>query len=511
MNRLVAGILAVLLHHIRGDESCWNPPYTEKVCCNRLQGPSGNPQCWDGLHYTYERCCPGNNLKIEVNGFHEVFGCVPYSTWVCVGLAVFVFACLLLLPHKERGSCVTVGEAETPSIRGDPRDAHVDNAKFVACTMMVMVHIASYSCGDFRAPSSAVIKALWFHMPFFAMLSGMVTKPSSAPSKLLRSLAAPLVMFVFVLQPAMNAYIKLFFPDVRIDERLSFAWTYADIWGSICMIGRIDLAWYVRCLLLWRLAWPMLQELGRFRYTVVVLGVGISSAYSHVDGLQHLVVRVPLRTASMFPFFALGQRVDWERIAARVPDHAAVKFSGWTALLSFVGGYIAFEPHVDKYIMSFETYPSALTSFRELAAKNCSADVWFLWARYVVDMAYCGALAAFVFVFCVPRRRTWFTGCGRQTLYPYLLHCGLLVIPLGERLKPYIVPYSWNWQSGEEAVSAERILLAYALASAWAATALLITCSLSSWPCRCLFSWALQPDWLVGSPVQRTDAAKKLE
>jgi fucose 4-O-acetylase-like acetyltransferase len=106
------------------------------------------------------------------------------------------------------------------------RDVHIDNAKFTACVMTVTVHIASYNCGDtVLAPGSAVIKALWFHMPFFALLSGAVAKESSHPQKLLRYLVVPLATFVFVLQPLMNFYIMRVFPGVRINGRLSFEWT----------------------------------------------------------------------------------------------------------------------------------------------------------------------------------------------------------------------------------------------------------------------------------------------
>lgn len=36
--------------------TCWRMGYTFKFCCSRAY-VSGNPECWDGKEFTYERCC----------------------------------------------------------------------------------------------------------------------------------------------------------------------------------------------------------------------------------------------------------------------------------------------------------------------------------------------------------------------------------------------------------------------------------------------------------------------
>mmetsp|Transcript_76974 Transcript_76974/g.213946 ORF Transcript_76974/g.213946 Transcript_76974/m.213946 type:complete len:420 (+) Transcript_76974:67-1326(+) len=388
---------------------CWQPPYSEQLCCDRTFGPAGNAHCWDGVAFTFERCCP--------HAKPSTFDCVPTKSCALAAVSVLGAIGLAAAPvstgrrspavSAPRGLALQSSDPAVPALR----NLHFDNAKFLAMATVVWAHTAHFTAGPFTSPGSAVIKALRFQMPLFCILSGATSRRPLTEDRMYRivtSLVVPIILYALLIAPSMHLFNNaLGVPG--LDPKASFAWTYSDVWGAVTMTGRIDLAWYLRCLLLWRLASPLLYVLPDRVQMAVVLSIGLASAYSHVSGWKVVQFQVPVRTASMFPFFYIGQRLDWEQLSRKAPRSCAQLLVGWAGLLCYVCAYVVFEPTLDQVTLALETYPTEFVSLRDLLEPDCHADALFLWARYVLAVALRSAMAVLVLLFCVPKGNSFLT------------------------------------------------------------------------------------------------------
>merc|ERR1712146_417886 len=105
-------------------------------------------------------------------------------------------------------------------------------------------------------------------------------------------LLLPLLIFVLFLHPVLNEFCKLT-SGFENDPRTAWSWTYSDLWASCLMIGRIDLGWYLRCLILWRLGSPLLRAFSDRAQIFLAFAIGASSASSHIHDTAVLNLQVP--------------------------------------------------------------------------------------------------------------------------------------------------------------------------------------------------------------------------
>eukprot|EP00930_Biecheleria_cincta_P013470 TRINITY_DN11986_c0_g1_i1.p1 TRINITY_DN11986_c0_g1~~TRINITY_DN11986_c0_g1_i1.p1 ORF type:complete len:686 (-),score=111.12 TRINITY_DN11986_c0_g1_i1:140-2197(-) len=419
------------------------------------------------------------------------FECVPRST-----LAVGAWSIMSLLGLSQL--CLRCGCAlDTPMPDPDVRNIKMDNAKFLAMAFVVSAHMSFFSLGYSKMPAAAWIEAVWFHMPMFALISGANSRTVLTRQRLERILiktAAPTVMFCFFVWPSFAWLTWRLCGLPGEQDFLGFAATYGRPIGSLLQLApRWDLAWYLRCLLLWKLSAQLLDVLPRWLQCGIVMSIGIMSSYSQSSEAFFV------RACSMFPLFFLGRCLNWDLLCLPAKwqhRHRLLLVVSWMALISLLCCHIVFHDTSGQLLHSVEDPTTQFQSFRSLLTLNCPADIWFLWLRYLGDLSLRAGMALLFYICCVPDFDTYYTGAGRRTIYAYLLHIPVVLIPASPLLQQFCQSWSWELMRQQEAVSLQRRLLGCILASTWLLLSFGITFVLTSSPMCKLFRWAVEPTWL---------------
>ena len=370
--------------------SCWDTQYTEATCCPLSHGPEGNPTCWDGLHFTYHRCCPPKTILSST--------CVPQSSFVAaVAATVLVSSGLLLV----RPSFCKEKQLKEGGNRLN-HDFSVDNAKFLTSIFFILVHICGGSPAD--KPASAVIAAIRFHLPLSCMISGALSSKVLTEDRRVRMIAFlvwPLVVFVLLLLPALDLFgqVVLSSPGIRGHD---FAATYADVWKALAMMDRWDTGWYLRALICWKLALPLTAVLTELQQVILAFLVGMLGAYSHHR-------EWPVQITTLWPFFSFGQLflrdfISWISCRSMMPESLRLVL-GWTLLTAWICSYVIFEPHIDSILRTVEPRRQEFAGFRDVIASECEADIYLLWSKYVMCLFLRGIMALIFLTLCVPRAK----------------------------------------------------------------------------------------------------------
>lgn len=256
--------------------------------------------------------------------------------------------------------------------------------------------------------------------------------------------------------------------------------------------------WYLRCIILWRIASWMMYAVPGWLQLLVSFVAGTLVVMS--DGYLNPTFEFQLtRTATMAPFFFVGRVIDWQRVASAVPEPSNLLFAiSWLVLFGYVALYEAFTESFDTFFMAVETWVSPFVrcckhnktySMHGLKfSGNPEQFQHYCWARYWVDLLFRGVQGMLFFLFCVPRGRVFFTTAGTRSIYPYLLHnIAIILIPFPHVFATALSPYG-NWR--KMAISA-ILQLAFFLCCG------ILTVILATDTCRASFGWALEPTWLM--------------
>mmetsp|Transcript_110214 Transcript_110214/g.322559 ORF Transcript_110214/g.322559 Transcript_110214/m.322559 type:complete len:415 (-) Transcript_110214:50-1294(-) len=394
--------------------------------------------------------------------------CVPAGSYLFAVVALAVVAATTLLVGRERPAAEITGK----------REAYLDNAKFLASVLVVTGHLASMieSSGKEEhsrvlGPSTAVQKALFFHMPLFCLASGAACSGALSGRRLERlavSTAGPVVVGTGLLAVIANI----------------------DVFKFLFNVAQIDPLWYLRCLLVWRLTSPLLEVFRREMQAVIALAIGTMVAYTDEDREGSLSVHAGF----FLPYFVLGRLLDWDRLLSLAPQALPKRpLFGWAAFLAFVGLYISNELALDRLFLSLEAWPDLGSGLRPLLAPDCPADALFLWARYVAGLGLRGGMALLFLVWCVPHRPVFFTQNGSRTLYVYCLHVPALLLCIAP-FKELALSSSWD-QGGTR--SLELCIRGQLMAAKWLLFSFALTYVLSSRYCCSLFQIVVEPSWIL--------------
>eukprot|EP00747_Dinoflagellata_sp_TGD_P023023 gnl/TRDRNA2_/TRDRNA2_129496_c0_seq2.p1 gnl/TRDRNA2_/TRDRNA2_129496_c0~~gnl/TRDRNA2_/TRDRNA2_129496_c0_seq2.p1 ORF type:complete len:424 (-),score=35.26 gnl/TRDRNA2_/TRDRNA2_129496_c0_seq2:23-1294(-) len=404
----------------------------------------------------------------------SVFSCVPAESFVSAALALAGLVQLLRWGGRQSSvfswdtSVVRCCSDDPGSVAANKlvaevteptRAVYLDNAKFLMNVLVIWGHLTNHALGFYKGPSSGLDKAVRFHIPLAAMLSGATSRGPCTRNRLVN-------LAVFVIAPALI-------------HRSGF-WT-----------------WYLWTLTIWRLSSWGYAFLPVTAQGALTLLAGIAVAYS--DGSLGRVGH----SFFLLPYFFLGQHLDWGHLSQCTlqsgREGRGIVLVGWSVLFGFISLYIVFEPVLDRLILIGEPYRPVWGSMRNLLAEECVSDYYFLWARYILQLMLRGTMALLFFLFCVPQRRVWFSRFGAHTMYPYLLHMYLvddLVLPIWRRHiwgKGFAL---WLWPLTRETTAAFR-LKGCLLVGLWLLISLAIASLLSTWPLRFLLRVVVEPDWLL--------------
>ena len=273
------------------------------------------------------------------------------------------------------------------------RNSHIDNIKAVLIFLVVFGHLI-----EPHLAGSPFLKSIWvfiyfFHMPMFAMLSGMFSKPvmhEAAGAKLVRNVVVPLIAFEFLYEAESL---------VSTGAISTYSGAFAPYW----------MLWYLLSLSCWRLMLPLFS---RFRWpllcavTISIVG-SLSESTGYFLGIS--------RTLTFFPFFVLGWKlgpnflatavahVDWGR-RLRIACMAIVA----TALVA------VFEVDAVRHISPNWLYGSYSIPRLNVAVSSgiLSQLGLYLWST-IIGLA---------FISLIPRHKMGLSTIGKNSIYVLVWH-----------------------------------------------------------------------------------------
>ncbi|MCU6432844.1 acyltransferase family protein [Undibacterium sp. Jales W-56] len=164
------------------------------------------------------------------------------------------------------------------------RNLRIDNIKAVLIFLVVFGHLI-----ELHITGDHFLRSVWifiysFHMPMFALVSGMLSKASlddRQSNQLVKNIVIPLFVF------------EVLYESIELLLKGSLS-VYSALFAPYWML------WYLMSLLCWRL---MLPIFARLQFPVVMaLGVSLVASYSESSGYFLSIAR----TLTFFPFFLLG-------------------------------------------------------------------------------------------------------------------------------------------------------------------------------------------------------------
>eukprot|EP00401_Gymnodinium_catenatum_P005520 CAMPEP_0117604934 /NCGR_PEP_ID=MMETSP0784-20121206/78938_1 /TAXON_ID=39447 /ORGANISM="" /LENGTH=537 /DNA_ID=CAMNT_0005407971 /DNA_START=90 /DNA_END=1703 /DNA_ORIENTATION=+ len=425
--------------------------------------------------------------EFQLVGFHEHATLSHSYAQLSARVLLIVFAAYVLVRETRP---LRASEAP-PKVEDTLRNAHFDNAKFLALSLVVLGHW--FSTGNLPF-TECILKATWFH--FFCMLSGAVSTAPPTRYRLVRfavSNVGPLIMACLVLFPLGGVIISIA-NGAEVGQTLSNVdWRKASPFELIVSYG-FGPIWYLRIIVIWRLSSWMMYAIPGHLQLALSLFVGTMVVVQNDDGVvfgpnaDFIVVRA----ATMAPFFFAGRCIDWQWLASVVPEPShRLLAASWIVLFGYVALYEAFPDSCDTFLMAVETWWHPFVRCCHQYDLQTEQFQQHCWARYWADLLLRGAQAVLFFLFCVPRGRVYFTTRGTRSMYPYLLH--MMVLRLGFLHAPKagaswtaLNPYG-TW--GTVGISAIMQLASFL-------GCVVLTFLLASDACRDVFGWALEPTWL---------------
>lgn len=313
--------------------------------------------------------------------------------------------------------------ATPPAVQARVRDPFFDNAKFFAILLVVIGH-ALEPLRDVHVALSLYVFIYSFHMPLFIMITGYFsrrfTEATDRTQKLIASLLVPYVVFQF----AYIGFERLYGHDLRIQV--------FDPYG---------LLWFIVAMLVWRLTTPFWQ---RVRWPLAIAVV--ISLWSYVYPLPGELDMQ--NTVGMVPFYVAGlllRPAHFDLLRHRAVRAVAIAVLLGTAAWAWLYGR--------QLNLAWLYWGSPIGS------KHVSVPEGLV---IQLGMLVGGAVLAFAVLAVVPRRQTWFSTLGANTLYVYLLH-GFFV--LGCRYQGWYEPARLHTVAGTALVVALCVAVATMLST----------------------------------------------
>lgn len=264
------------------------------------------------------------------------------------------------------------------------RSALVDNMKAVLIALVVIGHFALEYLPDSERATYVYIWIYLFHMPAFALCSGLVIKdPQRSASRAISTLL-PMYIGFSVLHVAMRRLLV------------------TDSWEWEILIAP-GVHWYLLSLLAWRLVLPVMLRLRTPLITSIALSL-LAGLFDRVDTTLSIS-----RTIVFLPFFLAGYLLGIEGLE-RIRK---------TPRILAVGGLAIVTGLTVWFYGSSGLGTAALAGSRSYA----EADVSILLGITGRIAMFVATIAAVVMIVqLIPERRVGWTVIGERTMTIYLLH-----------------------------------------------------------------------------------------
>jgi len=368
----------------------------------------------------------------------------------------------------------TASAPKSTAVTGS-RNHHLDNAKFVLMTTILMTHFVDL---ELAWPWYKYVKTfLSTSVVGFALISGyFAARSPQAFRSIPISVVAPLLFWFAVINPIID-------PILSGDPNAPLPSSFSQ-YLIVCLRnlgGQIPSSWYLYSILWWGLwnrmiaTWPPIAKLA------------FAVALSQVGGAIPDVCKISV-AMMYFPMFITGTLLPLEEAVKAMHGQTSARV---IALLVLVGLF-----HIEFCLIDW---------FDELPK--------WPWGDWIVPRTFQQARFNFEFLFfaswstikailiicACPWEECWFSELGKYSIYPYILHSPLL--HREHLIRHYLLP-----SVGKNPIGITLWLLyIYAVVFCILATALL-----SAAPVRSVFGCMIQPaSWL--SPRLSPTSARKSE
>jgi len=289
------------------------------------------------------------------------------------------------------------------------REAYFDNAKAILIFLVIIGHMMSKFIGDSHLIGSTYFFIYTFHMPAFVLISGYFSKKVYQPGYI-RKIAKKLLIPYLILQTMYSMYYYFVF-----DDSISFS-LFIPRWAL----------WFLLSLFFWNI---LLYFFGKIKFGLP-LAILISLLIGYVSEVNEVLSLS--RTFFFFPFFLMGYHLEkkhFKKLKTRTNLTIGL-------ILSIVIFAIVY-----KYIpLDFNVWLMEKRSYAEMSDLP-SNIVWL--ARLCTYFVM--AIATYMFLVLVPKRKVFFTSIGRVTMAIYLSHMAIVRIFYDSTLRDFIENSGQYW------------------------------------------------------------------
>jgi fucose 4-O-acetylase-like acetyltransferase len=269
-----------------------------------------------------------------------------------------------------------------------PRDPLLDNARAILIVLVVVGHVLAL-----HAATTSDAVYLWvysFHMPAFVLVSGYLSRSYEGTPRQLGTLVTTLLAPYVVFQLIGTAISSV---------RDGTPWTGSLLHPSWTL-------WFLLALFAWRLATPLLKQL-RWPVLIAVL-VSLATPFDPRLGQQGSLARV----LGMLPFFVIGLVMRPEHL--ELLRRRALRPVAVLALLAAMSVAVVLAPHAgpEPFYMDGSYVQDTANVLRGAALR--------------LGALAAGLVGTFALLCLCPRRETWWSRLGRNSLTVYLLHAAIL-------------------------------------------------------------------------------------
>lgn len=329
-----------------------------------------------------------------------------------------------------------------------------------------------------------------------AMISGMVSQ-SPATRKRLRSvfvqILLPAILFSALLRPLEQAVPRLVLrlrggrahPPWDGNLAALWLWWWPTFWGA-------GIAWFLWCLVAWRLAGFVLLELNArlqlpqwaalgFAVPLLVAAPFITPPWASVNYEELLSCGL-----AMWPIFLAGWLTPIGALLRIVPPSWPLRLVGAVGLVLWIAAPRG-PPPVRRGLQTWQWLPfEEQPDVGPILESGCFWDIAFVWTRGLFKCLTLVVVLLVFFLTLCPREEHWFTPYGRHTMYIYLLQIPAIVV-LDEvaKLLPQPTP-----------MRGHPVLLMALVALVSIAASAALTIFLASKPVRWATAFIIQPEWL---------------
>lgn len=265
------------------------------------------------------------------------------------------------------------------------RNLRIDNIKGILIFLVVFGHLI-----EINIRNDQVLRSIWifiytFHMPMFALVSGLFSKSAldeKQSLQLLKNIVVPLLAF------------EIIYEGIEVLFKGHFS-VYSALLAPYWML------WYLLSLLCWRLLLPLFSKL-QFPVVVAVV-VALIASYSENTGYFLSISR----TLVFFPFFLFGWKMGAGSL--EIKSKTLLLTSILTLATAFIAAFLLKNDFDYRWLYGSYSLP-------QLGMAKLAGTMYQL-LQYAVS-----SVIGLAFLYLVARKDWGLASIGQRSMYVFLWH-----------------------------------------------------------------------------------------